>query len=314
MNNVRLDGFVYTVESLRTAFGLVKDDGVLALAFYIEKDWLLPKLERLVAEATGRPPIVYWANRTAILCVPKNPQARLPSLLFNFSRVALDDSPGRIALPTDDWPFLYLQRKAIPYDYLVAIGSLLALSAAAITGLRGRSLGPGDLHFGLLGMGFLLLETKSITDCTLFFGATWLVTAIVVTGVLLMVLAANLVATRCRGFSPWMYLPLFAALAVLLLVPREAILALALPWRLVWAVVAVPLPVFFAGVIFSTTFRTTVAPSAVFGANLIGAMAGGFGEYLGMAVGSHYLSLLVIMAYAGSLLTLLVAGRRGAAI
>ncbi|HEX7631747.1 MAG TPA: hypothetical protein VF388_06430, partial [Lacunisphaera sp.] len=171
--------------------------------------------------------------------------------------------------------------------------------------LRGRSFGRRDLHFALLGMGFLLLETKGITDCTLFFGATWLVTLIVVLGVLLMVLASNLVAARVPRFSLGFYVPLFAALALLCLVPREAILAFGLGGRLAWALLVVPLPVFFAGLIFSTGFRDSVNPAALFGANLIGAMVGGFSEYLGMAVGNHALSYLIIAAYAGSLLCLL---------
>ena len=73
-----------------------------------------------------------------------------------------------------------------------------------------------------------------------------------------------------------------------------------------------PLPVFFAGIIFSTTFRDA-PPSAVFGANLIGAMVGGFCEYLGMAIGNHRLSLLVIVAYLGSMLVLEGSRRRGKA-
>ena len=63
-----------------------------------------------------------------------------------------------------------------------------------------------------LGMGFLLLETKSITDCCLYFGTTWLVTMLVVAGVLLMVLAANALATRLHGFSRRFYVPLFVSL------------------------------------------------------------------------------------------------------
>jgi len=63
----------------------------------------------------------------------------------------------------------------------------------------------------------------------------------------------------------------------------------------------VPLPIFFAGIIFSTTFRDSKAPSAAFGANLIGAMIGGFCEYLTMAVGNRILSILVLAAYLGSL-------------
>jgi hypothetical protein len=184
----------------------------------------------------------------------------------------------------------------------------------SLAGLRRGGFGRGDLHFALLGMGFLLLETKSITDCSLYFGATWLVTVIVVTGVLLMVLAANFAAMRVREFSPWMYAPLFLALALLVLVPRGKILALAFPGRLLWALVMVPLPVFFAGIIFSTTFRLAASPSGAFGANLIGAMIGGFCEYFAMAVGSHRLSALVGAAYLFSLLILLGARRENRAI
>ena len=309
MNNVRLDGHVYTVEGLRAAYGLLNDDGMLYLSFYTIKDWLAPKLYHMVAEATGREPAMYIVGRTIILCVPKDRRVKLPPQVFQFQRSGLDPALPKVDLPTDDWPFLYLMRKTIPFDYLIAIGSLLTLSVASIAGLRRRSFGLGDLHFGLLGMGFLLLETKSISDCTLYFGATWLVTVIVVTGVLLMVMAANLLAERLKAFSLWMYAPLFMALALLLIVPREAVLGLAFPERLLWALVAVPLPVFFAGIIFSTTFREATVPSAVFGANLIGAMVGGFCEYLAMAVGSQRLSLLVAVAYLLSMLTLLVARR-----
>ena len=157
-------------------------------------------------------------------------------------------------VPTDDWPFLYLSRRTIPTDYVIAIASLLAFSVAASPG-SGARVRPGDLHFGLLGMGFLLLETKSISDTTLFFGATWFVTMVVVSGVLLMVIAANLVAQRLGAFSFWMYAPLLATLLLLLAVPRENILGSEFAGRVLWTLLVVPLPVFFAGIIFSTTFR-----------------------------------------------------------
>ena len=114
-----------------------------------------------------------------------------------------------------------------------------------------------------------------------------------------------------RGFSLWMFAPLFATLALLLLVPRESILVYGFAGRLLWTLLVVPLPVFFAGIIFSTTFRDAGSPSAVFGANLIGAMLGGFCEYLGMAVGNHSLLLILVVAYLASLLTLANARRNG---
>jgi hypothetical protein len=267
----------------------------------------------MVAEATGQEPVMYFSDRQMILCVSKDPAFKAPASVFQFSRAVLDN-PGKIDLPTDDWPYLYLSKKTIPVDYMISIASLLALSIVACLGLRGASLGPGDVHFALLGMGFLLLETKSISDCTLFFGTTWFVTTAVVAGVLIMVMAANMLAMRAKGFSFWMYVPLFAVLALLFLVPRETILELGFAGRLLWTLVAVPLPVFFAGIIFSTTFRDSASPSANFGANLVGAMIGGFCEYLGMAIGSHLLSVLVITAYLGSLLVLYRSGRSGRAV
>jgi hypothetical protein len=314
MNNVRLDGYVYTVESLRSAFHLLGDHGVLVVSFGMAREWLGQKLFELMTKATGRPPAMYFGPgaRQIILCASRDHRTEMPRWVGPIYRASFAALPP-IDLPTDDWPFLYLIRRTIPSDYLIAICSMLALSVGTVAFLRRGAFGRQDLHFGLLGMGFLLLETKNISDCTLFFGATWFVTMIVVAGVLVMVIAANQVAERIGRFSLWMYAPLFAALVLLLFFPREQVLGFGFPGRLLWALLVVPLPVFFAGIIFSLTFRESAAPSAVFGANLIGAMIGGFSEYLGMAIGNHRLSMLVIVAYLGSLLLLVNARQRGRA-
>jgi hypothetical protein len=313
MNNIRLDGYVYTVESIRSAYALLNDKGLLALSFALGRPWLGPKLFQMVEEATGREPAMYLdqaAGGQMILCVSKDPALVMPRGVNRFYR-AIFSKPDRMDLPTDDWPFLYLAKKSIPSDYLAAIAGMLAFSILAIGWLRGRSFGLGDVHFGLLGMGFLLLETKSISDSTLFFGTTWFVTMVVVTGVLLMVMLANLVAEHMKGFSLKMYAPLFAILALLIIVPRENILEYSFAGRMLWTLLVVPLPVFFAGIIFSTTFRESVTPAAVFGANLIGAMVGGFCEYLVTAVGNHRLSILVVVAYLGSMLVMASSRRQG---
>lgn len=308
MSNVRLDGFVYTVESIRSAYSLLNSHGMLSLSFGTSQSWLAGKLYRMVAEGTGRTPLLYVSSGQIILSVTRGASPPPPPAITIFQRAEFAGMP-KIDVPTDDWPYLYLTKKTIPPDYLIVIGSLLALSLLAVFALQGHSFGRSDAHFSFLGMGFLLLETKSISDCSLYFGTTWLVTLLVVTGVLLMVLGANLVATRLPRFSFSLYAPLFAVLVLLYIVPRDQILTLNFTERLLWTLFAVPLPVFFAGLIFSTTFRDAMKPSAAFGANLIGAMIGGFSEYLGMAIGSHQLALLVVVAYMGSLLFLLIARR-----
>jgi len=300
MTNIRLDGYVYTVESIRSAYGLLNEHGMLSLSFFAGQQWLALKLYRMVAEGTGRTPIAYISGGQIILCVPRGPDIDAPASSTRF-RLARADGMPQVPPPTDDWPYLYLSKKTVPSDYLIVMGTLLALSLVVVLALRGGRFDTNDGHFCFLGMGFLLLETKSISDCSLYFGTTWLVTTIVVAGVLLMVLGANMLAGRLKRFSYFLYLPVFAALLVLYFTPRDVILALPFAGRLLWTMLVVPLPIFCAGLIFSVTFRDTTAPAMLFGANLVGAMIGGFCEYLSMATGSQWLTLLVMAAYLGSL-------------
>jgi hypothetical protein len=303
MANIRLDGYIYTVQSMQSAFRLLNDNGVLSLSFMAGHEWLARKLVRMVALATNQMPVVYESQGQVVICAFRGQHPEPPQQYGRFVRTTFpsgDDLSEAIA-PTDDWPFLYLSHKTIPADYLIVIGILLAITIPAVFLLRGRGFGLNDSHFLFLGLGFLLLETKSISDCSLYFGTTWFVTLIVVAGVLLMVLAANLVAMRIRRFRTWMYAPLIITLLLLYLVKRESILALTFNQRLLWSLLVVPLPIFFAGLIFSTAFREAVNPSSFLGANLIGAMIGGFSEYLSMVIGNQNLIFLVIGAYLVSL-------------
>lgn len=306
MSNLRLDGFTYTVESVARAWELLEPDGMLALSFSASQDWLGAKLRTMIVEATGREPVVYSYPPQVILAVSRGDSVAAPARIGLFERVQV---AGSVEPATDDWPYLYLSRKTIPSDYLVVILTLLVLSAGTVLILRGRSFGTTDAHFFFLGIGFLLLQTKSIADCSLYFGTTWFVTMLVIAGVLLMVLLANAVAQRLSGASLWLYVPLFASLLLLLLVPREFVLSFPMAGRAAWTMLLVPLPLFFAGLIFSTTFREqSLRPgftaAALFGANLLGATVGGFLEYLGMAIGSQALMLVVVAAYGSSLLAL----------
>ncbi len=299
--SLRLDGYTYTVEGFRAAFARVADHGSLVVSFIAGREWMAQKLVQMVAAATATEPIVYLQGGHIVIIAPKRPPPTPAEKLGEWTRVRA--APSAVDLATDDWPYLYLAQRAVPTDYAIIIGLLLVLSVGALLALRGRTLGPGDGHFLFLGWGFLLLQTKGISDCSLYFGTTWLVTTLVIAGVLLMVLLANAVALRfVRSFHLALYLPLFLSLLLLIAVPREWVLAQDLVARGLWTVLVVPLPVFFAGLIFSTTFRASPAPALSLGANLIGATIGGFCEYLGMWIGSTALSYMVLAAYAASLL------------
>ena len=58
------------------------------------------------------------------------------------------------------------------------------------------------------------------------------------------------------------------------------------------------LPVFFAGVIFATAFRSSDRPDVDFGSNIAGIILGGLSEYLSLIVGFNSLLGIAIGYYA----------------
>lgn len=304
MANIRLDGFVYTMEGIRAAWRLLNDDGVLTLTVATTtRPWLRGKLYRTIAEATGREPRAYsTSDGVVVMIVEKQRMAKPPAAFGSFSWWRPAAADLAIPIGVDDWPYLGLRDRRIPAGYTLVILSLLIISVGTVARLKPPGSGAEDLHFAAMGVGFLLLETKSIVDASLYFGTTWIVSLMVIAGVLLMVLLANAVASRIQSFTSWLYASLIGSVIVLFAVPTHAILSLPFAGRLAWTMLAIPIPIFFAGLVFSGTFKRTAHPSAAFGANLVGAMVGGFAEYLSMATGRQSLVVVVIGAYVVSLI------------
>jgi spermine/spermidine synthase len=300
MSNIRLDGYVYTRESFREAFSLLRAGGLLSVSFFSSgKMWLVDRLVSMVGSASGVRPIIYLHPSGQVIVLAGKGFAFEPPLQFgNFQHVELRSAGTPEAL--DDWPYLYLRQRVIPLDYLTTIAVLLLASLLCIW-LFGEKHKKGvDLHFFFLGAGFLLLETKSITTISLYFGATWLVSMIVILGVLVMVFLANIVASRMKRFTLLLYAPLAVSILFLYVFPTQAVLSWSFALRLLFSLIVIPLPIFFAGLIFSSTFRDSTDTGYAFGSNLLGAMMGGFAEYVGMITGTQALLLIVLVFYLAS--------------
>src|SRR5262249_46805381 len=103
-------------------------------------------------------------------------------------------------LATDDWPYFYMQKRTYPVSYAVMILLLLVVSGwmvkRRVGALRSGSCRGGAFFF--LGAGFMLVETKVITELGLTFGNTWSVSAVAITAILVMGFLANLWVSR-RG-------------------------------------------------------------------------------------------------------------------
>ena len=193
---------------------------------------------------------------------------------------------GSDRIPTDDWPFLYLREPAIPALNLrgmaiVAVLSLVILLAFAPVR---RARPSGRMFF--LGAGFMLLETKGVVHMALLFGSTWMVNSIVFFAILTMILASNLyvLAVRPRRLWPY-YVLLLAALLVNSVIPMDDFLSLPGASKVIASCAVVYLPVFFAGVIFATAFRSSTQPDIDFGSNIAGIILGGLSEYFSLIFG-----------------------------
>ncbi len=300
-SSVRLDNYVYTQEAIEETSQLLTQDGIMVLLFSVPKDWIKTKLFETV-----RP--VFRDARYAItsdsylfnLAIFAGPGLEgLLSANPNLGRVLTPlPQESRIEPPKDDWPYLYLKKRGLPRLYLITLLILVGVSLASIfmlTPLRGGRINP---FFLLLGCGFLLLETKSVTTLSLLFGSTWIVNTVVFSAILALVLLANwLVAKKGPKGTAWFFAGLMLSLAVSYVFPLKALLGLWFSAKVIAAGIIAGLPIFFAAMIFATVFRRVVNPGIALGSNLIGAVLGGFFEYISMVSGLKALYVLALVFY-----------------
>ena len=208
------------------------------------------------------------------------------------------EQPEGDEVPTDDWPFLYLREPAVPALSLRGIAIVAVLSLVmllAFVPIR-RARPNGQMFF--LGAGFMLLETKGVVHMALLFGATWMVNSIVFFAILTMILLSNLYVLAVRPRRTWPYYALLLlSLAINAAVPMGVFLALPGAGKIVASCSLVYLPVFFAGVIFATMFRSSRQPDVDFGSNIGGIILGGLSEYFSLVLGFNHLLWIAIGYY-----------------
>jgi len=170
------------------------------------------------------------------------------------------------------------------------------------------------LSFFFLGVGFMLVETKGITELGLALGNTWQVIGIVIAGVLVMAYLANGVVAALRIRRPLLpYLLLLASLALGVAVARGGGFAPTTGGKLA-TVAVLTCPLFFSGIVFSTLIAGVEALSGAMALNLLGAMCGGLLEYNSMYFGFQFLYWLALVLYLAAALASLALRPRAAAL
>ncbi|MBI4379848.1 MAG: hypothetical protein HY574_01460 [candidate division NC10 bacterium] len=305
--NIRLDNYVYTREAFDEARRLLSDHGLLVVKFEVQRDWLGKRMQQMLTGVFGHPPLLFrdeeGLGSRASVFVAGNPErvrrtlAADPELARFIETNVITYPAGQTTMATDDWPFLYHRGRYVPRIYLI-FSILLAATAVLFTG-RHLAGGAGrHWHFFFLGAAFLLLEVQIVSRLALFFGTTWIVNSIVISGVMIMILLSNFVAERWPkpGYG-LLYLMLLFSILLIYVIPLERLF---LKSELAKGFVAgglFCLPVFFAGLIFITSFRTTPEKDAAFGTNILGAILGGFLEAVSFISGMRFLLLLAAGLY-----------------
>jgi hypothetical protein len=294
--SLRLESYLFTLEAMRAAKSHLNPHGAFAMYNYYRQQWLVDRLATTLQTTYGHAPCIDSYGRYGRLAVLMDaPDGRDISCGTRWSLAMRADPPP----VSDDYPFLYLQNRAVPRIYAITLAAILIVSLLAVRFTAGsfeQMRGSVDLFF--MGAAFLLLETKNVVQFALLFGTTWLVNALVFFGILLSVFAAIEVARRVRvGRPQTLYVALFVALFIAWLVPPEALLLLPIVARFVAAVALAFAPIFLANLIFAERFRDSASSTVAFGANLLGAMVGGVLEYSAMLVGYRSLLLLVAALY-----------------
>jgi SAM-dependent methyltransferase len=303
-SSIRLDNYVYTVESFRSALSHLSPAGAVYAFIYIERPWVASRLASMIEEAWGRPPLMK----------PLASTTSGAAYLFGPGALRLGSAPGlRTGLPaeerllhppgplaTDDWPFLYLRSRSVPP---VLLGSaLLVLLAAAL--LSRRLLGGAlalNRHFFFLGTGFLLVETRTIAQLALLFGTTWRVSAIAIGAILAAALLANALVSRIGPLkTPALYAGLGASLVAGYFAPMKLFLG-AGTGAAIAAVALLALPVVFSSLVFASSVSRVANLAPVLASNLIGGVLGGVLENLSLVVGISALGLVAVAVYACSI-------------
>jgi SAM-dependent methyltransferase len=295
LSNVRLDNFVYTRECLHSVREHLAPGGGMALYFGTGLDYIDARFRALMEREFGRPPAVVEKNFGSF--------NRLYLAGPAFARLPAARATGRVILPTDDWPFLYLRSRAITPFYLSLITAIAMIASLTVWGAAAaaRAGGPAfDSVFFLFGLAFLLLESKSVTEMNLVWGSTWLTSAIVFASILAMILAGTLL----MAWRPVQWGVAASGLVVTLianyLTPVQVALAMGPALKLLLSAAFVGLPIFFASICFALQFRDERSADRAFGWNLLGAVGGGLLEFCSMAIGLKLLSLVALAAYAAA--------------
>ncbi len=305
---VRLDSYVYTVESFFEAKQKLSDKGIIILSFAVSTREMGIKIYKMLNESfKANPPLVLTRNNPDkfvdniyIFAVSDN---KIDIDLFdtNFKRTNLflpNSTIKKVDMSTDDWPFFYMAYRIYPLSYMLLLSFIFIVSFIFIKKHTGINLSKFSFTSFFLGVGFMLMETKGITELAKIYGSTWLVVSIVIISVLFMAYIANLLIIKNVKISN-NQIYFFLLFSILTSLSITFVNYYNYPTYILKVLVPIvlTLPVLFSGLAFSRELIKSGSTANTLSCNILGALVGGLLEYNSMYFGFKFLYLLAFISY-----------------
>jgi len=299
---IRLDSYVYTVEALTESKNRLKNDGFIFISFFVQTPEIGYKIFKMLEKATGFKPIVLKSktnSRYIFIGGKEEVDIEINKLkYFKINKDFNDENFYDIDLSTDDWPFLYMPSKVYPFTYLSIIIVLLLFSIYFLNKVIKIKASNFSASCFFLGAGFMLVETKGITEIAKIYGSTWVVISIVIAAVLFMSFIANLIVMKkIKISSTYAYSLLLISLIIGYYLFTQDSVTIPPNINRVLMPIILTLPILFSGIAFSKELLKLQSISQALSSNILGAMVGGFLEYNSMYFGFSNLYILAGVIY-----------------
>jgi hypothetical protein len=301
-SSVRLDNYVYTVEAFQQAQRLLSPEGLLICSFATKKPWMIERFYRTFNQVFEQETFLVDSGRGITLINGKRKDfAHVLERHGLKNQAHLYSQTTSLPLATDDWPFMYQKEKSLSWGFclgllLMAFGGFYWIWKLLPTPRHFQ----GNALFFWLGVSFLLVEVKNISQLALVWGSTWKVNAIVIGGIMALLLIANTLVQRFhwKNGVGRIYILLILALGLTYYYPLDWgldkgwFLAQILPTFVFIS------PLFLAGLWFAIALQES-GPSAdqALGWNLMGSVLGGFLEYFSVVAGFRFLTFIALATY-----------------
>ena len=294
----------------------------MVLSFEAKKPYIADRMGRVIRETFGADPIAFripvtysgWGGALFLTGDMQVLQAQLAANSRLAERIATWQEAKPVELTyttritTDDWPYVYLRTATIPTLFYLLAGLMVALTLYCRHRIGEAKLftnwNASYWHFFFLGAAFLLLEVQNISKASVVLGNTWIVNAVIITGILTMILWANFIAARFRNLPE-------DAVTVCLIgsciglyfldISRFAFLPYFTKAVIIGGLTT--LPMLFSGIIFIRSFSRVESKDTALGANLMGSVVGGVLQSVTFLVGIKALLLIVAGLYMAAVFT-----------